>query len=159
MSVRTYSRQSEGLTHVFKTVEAVVHEQRRVRPQILFQPMPYPGQPTPYPDQPTPYPVQPTPNPGQPTPYRGQPTFYPDNCRPILPTYEVERVEAVVHEERRVRPQVLLLQPLQHLRGPPVSDTPMRVLDTPRPVLDTHFPSCSHSKTCKLQEMVQEMVQ
>ena len=56
---------------------------------------------------------------------------------PLLRVYVVERVEGVVNEERRVRPQVLLLQPFQDLRAPPVSDTPIRVLDTPMRVLDT----------------------
>ena len=32
-------------------------------------------------------------------------------------THEFEGVEVVVDEERGVRPEVLLLQPLQHLRG------------------------------------------
>ena len=32
-------------------------------------------------------------------------------------THVVERVEAVVYEERRIRPQILLLKPLQHLQA------------------------------------------
>ena len=72
-----------------------MHEQRRVRPQLLLQPTPYPGQLMPYPSKLTPYP--------------GKPTPYPGNCRPIRPTYVGEGVEAVVDEELFVGPQVLLL--------------------------------------------------
>ena len=82
--------QGWGWTHIGEGGEVVVNEERRVRPQLLFKPMPYPGQPTPYPGQLTPYPA------------KKRPILA--NRRPILPTYIGEGVEVVVDEERRIRP-------------------------------------------------------
>ena len=92
---KSESENERERAHIGEGVEVAVDEERRVPPQILLQPTPYPDQLTPYPSQSTPYP--------------GQLTFYPDNCRPTLATYVFKTVEAVVHEEWRVRPQVLLL--------------------------------------------------